>query len=65
MPTLLGEIDAFLAKHGLSESQFGTLATNDKNLVPDLRDGRDVRMSTAEKIRDFMADYRPDQQAAA
>jgi hypothetical protein len=58
MPTLIEEIDDFREKHELSESQFGTLATNDKNLVPDLRAGRDVRMSTVERIRTFMADYR-------
>lgn len=64
MPNLIEEIDAFRDKHGLSESQFGTLATNDKNLVTDLRAGRDARMSTVEKIRAFMAAYRPEQAAA-
>ena len=65
METLINEIDAFCAKHSLSETQFGTLATNDKNLIPDLRAGRDIRLSTARRISEWMAAYRPAQDAAA
>jgi hypothetical protein len=65
MASLLDDIGAFIEAHGLSESQFGVLAVNDKNLVPDLRGGRDIRMSTLETIRRFMMTYRPEAQADA
>jgi aspartate carbamoyltransferase catalytic subunit len=63
MDTLIEEIAAFCARHGMSESQFGVLALNDKNLVPDLRKGRDLRFSTMDRIRKCMAD-RPQDRAA-
>lgn len=53
--TLLAEIEKFCAEAGLSESQFGTLALNDKNFIPQLREGRDVRLSTVERVRAFIA----------
>lgn len=58
MDTFLAEIEAFIAEHKLSESQFGIDALNDKNFVPQLRTGRDIRMGTAEKVRAHMAEYR-------
>jgi len=64
MPNLLDDIEAFIAAQELSESQFGTSAINDKNLVVDLRNGRDIRLSTAAKVRAFMASYRPEADAA-
>ena len=36
MATLLEHIDAFIAKHGLSESQFGLLALNNLIVVADM-----------------------------
>jgi hypothetical protein len=65
MATLLDDIGSFLSDHGLSESQFGVLAVNDKNLIPDLRGGRDIRMSTLDKVQRFMRTYRPEPQADA
>ena len=41
----------------MSETRFGELALNDKPFVAQLRAGRDLRGSTAKKLRDFMADY--------
>lgn len=55
MDSLLSQIEAFCRDHGLSESQFGLLALNDKNLIPQLRNGRDLRTSTARRIQDWMA----------
>lgn len=61
---ILAEIEHFCATVGLPESRFGELALKDKPFVADLRAGRDVRMSTVEKIRAFMAEYAPTERAA-
>lgn len=58
MSNLLTDIETFCAAQGMAESQFGLLALNDKNFVPDLRDGRDIRFSTAERVRQFIVSYR-------
>lgn len=62
---LLNQIEAFRAKHGLSDWQFGELAINDKHFVRQLRAGRDVRMSTVKRVQSFMASYTPTPQVAA
>lgn len=64
MATLLDDVLAFCATHEMAESQFGTLALNDKNFVPQLREGRDIRFSTGERVRRFMVTYRPESAAA-
>lgn len=64
MSSLLEDIEAFCAARELSEAQFGLLALNDKNFVPQLRDGRDIRFSTAERVRQFIVTYRPESAAA-
>lgn len=67
MPDLLTDIIAFLETHGMSESQFGIAALNDKNLVPQLRGdkGKPRRLwpETEERIRAFMEAYRPERAA--
>ncbi|MEO1908775.1 MAG: hypothetical protein ABGX08_17310 [Citromicrobium sp.] len=63
MDDLLTEIDAFCAAHDMSPSRFGELAMNDKPFVTQLREGRDIRFSTAQRIRTFMAEYRPSEAA--
>lgn len=65
MSTLLDDIEAFCKARELTEAQFGLLALNDKNFVPQLREGRDIRFSTAERVRQFMLTYLPEQSAAA
>lgn len=55
--TLLQEIEAFLADTGMSATSFGKLALNDPPFVQQLRKGRDLKLSTAEKVRAFMAGY--------
>lgn len=55
---ILSEIDAFIHATELKERDFGLLALNDKNFIPQLRAGRDVRASTVAKVKDFMASYR-------
>lgn len=65
MDTLLSDIEKFTANNGLSEWQFGELALNDRHFIRQLRDGRDLRMSTVERVKCFMATYRPSKQATA
>ena len=60
MDTLIEDIEGFCALNQMSERQFGELVLNDAKLVPQLRAGRDVRMSTVARIRAFMAAYRAD-----
>lgn len=57
MSGLLSEIEVFCVQAGLSETRFGELALNDKPFVTQLRAGRDVRMSTVAKVREFMAGW--------
>ena len=58
MSDILREIESFCAEHKLTDGQFGLMALNDKNFVPQLRDGRDIRLSTGEKVRAFMEEFR-------
>ena len=57
MQDLLHEIEQFCLRHGMSETRFGELALNDKPFVSQLKAGRDLRGSTAERLRLFMAEY--------
>ena len=57
MRDLLREIEDFCQRHSLSETRFGELAMNDKPFVSQLKAGRDLRGSTADRLRQFMADY--------
>jgi hypothetical protein len=53
---LLDEIEAALRKTGISPSRFGEEAVGDRSFVFDLRKGaRDLRLSTVQKVRDFIA----------
>lgn len=54
---LLAEIDAFLARHAMPASTFGTLAVNDGKLVDRLRRGGRVWPETEAAIRAAMAGY--------
>lgn len=55
--SLVAEVNAFLARHGMKPPDFGKLAMNDLGFVYRLRDGLDVRASTIDKLRRFMAEY--------
>lgn len=57
MASLIQKIEAFMEATGLSEWQFGEAALNDKHLIRQLRSGRDLRMSTVERINRFMAEH--------
>ena len=57
MEQFINEIDTFCAVHGVKESNFGRMAMNYPAFVLSLRKGRDLRMTTVEKVRLFMRDY--------
>jgi len=54
MASLLAEIEAFCRAFDLTESAFGTKALGDKHLVHQLRDGRQLRFETEQKVRVYM-----------
>lgn len=55
--TLQAEISAFLARHNISKSRFGTAATGDPSFVSRLSGGREPTPETQSKARDWMARY--------
>lgn len=52
---LLRDIEAYCRRAGIAESTFGRRAINDGKLCARLRSGRSVTMSTAARIREFIA----------
>ncbi len=58
--SLLSEIEAFCRRSGMAESTFGRQAVNDGKLCARLRDGKNVTLDTAERIRDFIRAYQAD-----
>lgn len=62
---LTHEVDSFLVRHGVAASTFGRQAIGDWRLVRRLRAGEDIRVSTVERVRQFMADYKPRADAGA
>ena len=61
MDSLIKDIEGFCRRYGMSQRQFGELALNDAKLIPQLRAGRDVRMSTVARIKDFIAAHEGDE----
>ena len=55
---LLAEIEKFLRDIGMSATRFGEASMNDRALVKRLREGRDLRSETIDRIRAFMAKER-------
>ena len=53
---LLHEIEAFCRHSGIAESTFGRQAVNDGKLCVRLRDGKDVTLETANRIRAFISE---------
>ena len=51
---LLAEIEAFLARSGLTPTKFGIAAVNDGHLVANLRQGHSITLKTADKVRAYM-----------
>ena len=57
--SLLGEIESFCRRTGIAESTFGRQAVNDGKLCVRLRNGKDVTLETAAKIRGFIEGQPP------
>lgn len=53
---LLAEIEAFLKRHDMKPTVFGRSCLNDGHLVRLLRNGKDISLSRADRIRRFMAE---------
>ena len=64
-PSILDEIDAFLAASGMGASYFGKVATGNSELVARLRAGGRVWPETEAKVRDFIKAERRKARAAA
>jgi len=64
METLIQAIQEFMACHSLSEWQFGELALKDKHFLRQLKAGRDVRVSTVERVNAFMEGFEAKVEAA-
>lgn len=56
---LLVEIENFLDASGMSPTAFGSEALNDPPFVSQLRQGRDVKVSTVDRVRAFIQANRP------
>ena len=54
---LLTDIETFMRRTGMNATTFGLLAAKNPALLIHLRAGGDVRLRTADKIRQFMVDH--------
>jgi hypothetical protein len=54
---LIAEVEAFLERHAMSATRFGLASVNDGHFVRELREGKDIKLSTAEKVIGFMAKH--------
>ena len=55
---LLTDIKAFLERTDVTPTDFGIKSIGDPNLMRRLRNGKDVTLCTADRIRSFMRDYK-------
>lgn len=65
MRTLIQDVEEFIALHNVAPTTFGNDALGDRHFVFQLRRGRDCKLSTAERVRTFMAEYEPKRQETA
>jgi len=56
---MLAQVEAFLRKSRIAPSRFGRDCIGDSRLVGDLRNGRELRPVTADKVKAFMRDWKP------
>ena len=54
---LIRKIEKFLRNTGMPATRFGRLATHDPRFVLDLRNGREPRAQTKERVEHFMNIY--------
>jgi len=67
IPTLaqvLAKVDAFLARHEMSESRLGRDSTGESSLITSMRAGRHPSLRTLNRLDDFMAKYNAGDDAA-
>ena len=60
---LLRKIEVFLRRTGMPATKFGRLAARDPRFVLDLRNGREPRDRTEQRMEHFMNNYREDRHA--
>lgn len=60
---LLRKIEVFLRQTGMPATKFGRLAARDPRFVLDLRNGREPRDRTEQRMEHFMNNYREDRHA--
>lgn len=53
----LQDVEAFLARTGLSATRFGALAVGDTKFIKTLRAGRQPREATKAAVRNFIRRY--------
>ena len=53
-PELIADIEAFCASRGMAETRFGSESIGDPSLLARLRTGRELRVATLKRVRDFM-----------
>lgn len=54
---LIAEIEAFCRRHSLYHADFGEMAVNDRAFYLKMTRGRDPKLTTINRIREFMQDY--------
>lgn len=52
--TLSQQIDAFTARHGMSDTALGLAAVNDGKIVPRIRAGKNITLRTVQRLVAFM-----------
>ena len=57
--TLLAEIESYLQATGMAASRLGQVAMGDPSFVLKIRQGRNVRIDTADRIREYIRDHPP------
>lgn len=55
---VLAEIEAFLVASNMTPTAFGRRSIGDKTLVHKLRVGRECKLATRARIREFIQNYR-------
>lgn len=56
---IAAEIEAFLEESGMPPATFGRKAMSDPTFVWKVRNGHDVRSSTIDRVREYIANYKP------
>lgn len=57
-------VETFLLISGMTPTTFGKEAVGDPSFVFDLRDGREPRSATMNRVREYMREYRTEAPAA-